>query len=332
VPSRGRLAKILVGVAISGALLVYVFWNVDLHDVAARLAITNWWFLTVSMVLNFGSLWIRAWRWYYLFPPGSHPSHLFNALMIGYMGNNVLPLRAGEGLRAYVASRRGQRFWTVLATIVVERALDGLAVGLIVVALFLTIPIPSQWRRPAAIFIAVDVVAMIALVVIALAPGWCSGLARVLFHRWPWVERRAMDILGTMSEGLRGVRAGHHFVPIALSTVLIWLLFALSVWTGLRAAHLDLPVAASWTVLAFLGLGVSLPSSPGYVGVVQAATVWALDIFKVRHTEALSFSLLLHASQFIPVTLYGIVLLLVEHVSLSDATRTTEAPAASPQR
>jgi len=332
VPSRGRLAKILVGVAVSAALLVYVFWNVDLHEVAARLSITNWWFLTVSTVLNFGSLWIRAWRWYYLFPPGSHPSHLFNALMIGYMGNNVLPLRAGEGLRAYVASRRGQQFWTVLATIVVERVLDGLAVGLIVVALFLTIPIPPHWRRPAAIFIAVDIAAMLVLLVIALAPGWCSGVARVLFHRWLWVEQRSMDVLGTMNEGLRGVRAGHHSVPIALSTALIWLLFALSVWTGLRAAHLDLPVAASWTVLAFLGLGVSLPSSPGYVGVVQAATVWALEIFRVPRTEALSFSLLLHASQFIPVTLYGIVLLLIEHVSLSDATRPTEASAASPQR
>ena len=331
-PSWGRLAKILVGVAVSAALLIYLFWNVDLHEVVARLAITNWWFLSVSMVLNLGSLWIRAWRWYYLFPPGSHPSHLFNALMIGYMGNNVLPLRAGEVLRAYVASRRGQRFWTVIATIVVERALDGLAVGVIVAALFLTIPIPSQLRWPAAIFLIVDVVAMVALVVIALAPGWCSGVARVLFHRWSWVERRAMDVLGTMSEGLRGVRAGHHFVPIALSTVLIWLLFALSVWTGLRAAHLDLPLAASWTVLAFLGLGVSLPSSPGYVGVVQAATVLALALFSVPRTEALSFSLLIHASQFVPVTLYGIVLLLVEHVSLADATRTTEASTASPQR
>jgi uncharacterized membrane protein YbhN (UPF0104 family) len=172
---------------------------------------------------------------------------------------------------------------------------------------------------------------MVALVLIALAPGWCSSVARVLFHRWSWVERRAMDVLGTMSEGLRGVRAGHHFVPIFLSTVLIWLLFALSIWTGLRAAHLDLPLAASWTVLAFLGLGVSLPSSPGYVGVVQAATVLALALFSVPRTEALSFSLLIHASQFVPVTLYGIILLLVEHVSLSDATRTTEASAASPQ-
>jgi uncharacterized protein (TIRG00374 family) len=328
-PSRGRLAKIVLGLAVSATLLVYLFWNVDLHEVATRLASTNWWFLAVSMGLNLGSLWMRAWRWYYLFPPGSQPSHLFNALMIGYMGNNVLPLRAGEVVRAYVASRRGQRFWTVLATIVVERVLDGLAIGLIVAILFLAIPIPASLRWPAAIFLATDVAAMAVLVVIALAPGRCAGLIRVLFRRWSWAERRAMDVLGTMSEGLRGVRAGHHFAPISLSTILIWMLFALSVWTGLRAAHLDLPLAASWTVLAFLGLGVSLPSSPGYVGVVQAATVLALALFSVPRTEALSFSLLIHASQFIPVTLYGVVLLLVEHVSLSEATRTTGAPAAS---
>src|SRR5262245_58328898 len=145
------------------------------------------------MLLNFASLWVRAWRWHYLFPPGSHPSHLFNALMIGYMGNNVLPLRAGEGLRAYVASRRGQRFWTVLATIVVERVLDGLAVGLIVVALFLMIPIPPHWRRPAALFIAVDIAAMIALVVSAMAPGWCGSGARGLFHRWAAAASRLPD-------------------------------------------------------------------------------------------------------------------------------------------
>jgi uncharacterized protein (TIRG00374 family) len=332
VASGARLAKITLGLAVSAALLVYLFWNVDLREVAARLGSTNWWWLAVSIGLNLGSLWIRAWRWYYLFPPGSAPSHLFNALMIGYLGNNVLPLRAGEVVRAYVASRRGQRFWTVLATIVVERVLDGLAVGLIVAALFLTIPIPAAYRWPAALFLAADLGAMVVLAVIALAPGRCASLARVVLHRWTWGERRAMDVLATMREGLRGVRAGHHAMPIALSTVLIWILFALSVWTGLRAAHLVLPLAASWTVLAFLGLGVSLPSSPGYLGVVQAATVLALALFGVPRTEALSFSLLIHASQYLPVTLYGLVLLLVEHVSLSEATRTTEAPAASSQR
>src|SRR6266508_4395301 len=141
VTGRGRLVKILVGVAFSAALLVYLFWDVDLHKVGLHLADTHWGYLAASVVLNLLSLWLRAWRWYYLFPPGAQPSHLFNALMIGYMGNNLLPLRAGEIVRVYVVSRRGQRFWTALATIVVERALDGLAVGLVVAALLFVISI-----------------------------------------------------------------------------------------------------------------------------------------------------------------------------------------------
>jgi uncharacterized membrane protein YbhN (UPF0104 family) len=86
-------------------------------------------------------------------------------------------------------------------------------------------------------------------------------------------------------------------------------------------------MAAAWAVLAFVGLGVSLPSSPGFVGVIQAATVLALALFSVPHTEALSFSLLLHASQFVPVTAAGLILLIVEQVSLAEVTQGLRKPA-----
>ncbi|HEV8436689.1 MAG TPA: lysylphosphatidylglycerol synthase transmembrane domain-containing protein [Methylomirabilota bacterium] len=331
-PSRGRLAKIVLGVAVSGALLVYVFWNVDPREVGARLASTHWGFLAASIVLNLLSVWIRSWRWYYLFPPGSQPSHLFNALMIGYMGNNLLPLRAGEVVRVYIAARHGPRFWTTVATLIVERVLDGLAVGVILAALFLTLPVPPELRWPAFLFLSADAMGLAALVVIAVAPGWCSAVIRALFGRWEGVERRLLDVLGTMSEGLRGVRARRHVVPIMLSSAGIWLVLAVAVWAGLRAAHLDLPLAASFAVMAFMGLGVSLPSSPGFIGVIQAATVLALALFSVPRLEALSFSLLFHAAQYFPVTIYGLVLLLVEQVSLSEATRGAGAAAVSAPR
>src|SRR5256886_1742751 len=89
----GQLLKILLGIAISAALLVWLFWNVDLRAVAARLSDTQWGWLAVSIALNLGSLWARATRWRHLFPQGAHPTHLLNAVMIGYMGNNLLPLR-----------------------------------------------------------------------------------------------------------------------------------------------------------------------------------------------------------------------------------------------
>jgi uncharacterized protein (TIRG00374 family) len=172
---------------------------------------------------------------------------------------------------------------------------------------------------------------MVALAVVAFAPGGCATCIRGLFHRWAGIERWLLDALGTMSEGLKGVRARRHLLPIAASSAAIWLVLALAVWTALHAAHLDLPFAASWAVLAFMGLGVSLPSSPGFVGVIQLATVGALSLFSVPDTEALSFSLIFHAAQYFPVTLFGLVLLLFEQVSLAEAARTRSPVASTPR-
>ena len=328
-PSFGRLGKILLGLAVSAGLLVYFFWDVDLQIVGARLRETLWTYLALSVGLGFVSIWLRAVRWYYLFPPGARPSHLFRALVIGYMGNNLLPLRAGELVRVYVVTRRGQRFGTAFATVVVERVLDGLSVGLIVAALLLVVPLPASVRWSIVVFLLVDLAGIVVLVAIAAAPAACRGLIQWLFRRVGWLEHRLLGLLDIMIEGLRGVQAAGHTGPIVAYSVGIWLVLALSFWTALHAAHLDLPLAAAWTLLAFLGLGVSLPSSPGFVGVIQAATVLALALFAVPRTEALSFSLLLHASQFFPITIVGLLYLLVEHVSLADATR---GAVAAPER
>ena len=72
-PSARRLAQIILGLAVSAGLLVYCFWDVDLAVIAARLRETLWTFLALSVALAFGSLWARAWRWGYLFPPGPRP-------------------------------------------------------------------------------------------------------------------------------------------------------------------------------------------------------------------------------------------------------------------
>jgi uncharacterized membrane protein YbhN (UPF0104 family) len=63
--------------------------------------------------------------------------------------------------------------------------------------------------------------------------------------------------------------------------------------------------------------------------VFQAATVLALSFFGVDKVDALGFSLLLHASQFVPVTAWGLLLLVVEHVSLTEARRVSGGPPAT---
>ncbi|HET7876969.1 MAG TPA: lysylphosphatidylglycerol synthase transmembrane domain-containing protein [Methylomirabilota bacterium] len=325
--SARRLAKILLGLLISAGLLVYVFWNVDAYAVGARLAATSWGWLAVCGALNVVALWIRSRRWRYLFPPEGHPSHLFNALMIGFMGNNLLPLRAGEVVRVYVVSRRGARFWTAVATVVVERVLDVLAMGLILALLLFVMPIPAVLRWSALVLMSLDLAAMVVLGFMAAAPARCRALARRLVAWWPRLEAPLLHILDTFHEGLRGVRAPGHVLPLVLWSAGIWVALALSIAAALQAARLDLPFSAAWVVLVFLGLGVSLPSSPGFVGVVQAAAVMALEMFAVPRTVALAFSFALHAAHFFPVTIWGLILLVVEHVSLTEAARAGDTAA-----
>jgi len=251
-------------------------------------------------------------------------------MMIGYMVNNVLPLRAGEFVRVYVVSRRwgAGRFWTAAATLIVERVLDSLClVGILGVLIFL-VDVPPVVEWAAIIMLAVDVAGVSMLVAIAAAPARCRRLIERLTARWPALRGRLLSAFETFLHGLDGVRAREHLGPLAAWTVVVWLIPALAAWTSLRAANLHLPLIAGWVVLAFIGLGVSIPSAPGAVGVFHAAAMLATRMFGVGEAEGLGYAIIFHASQFIPVTVIGWVYLLREHMTFRDvvAVTPTETP------
>src|SRR5207245_7008010 len=141
----------------------------------------------------------------------------------------------------------------------------------------------------------------------------------------PGVERRVSRVFGTFVQGLDGIRARGHMLPLLGWTILVWLAPALAAWTMLQAMDLHLPLTAGWTVLAFVGLSVSIPSAPGYVGVFHYAAVLALEVFGVTRPIAVGYALVFHAAQILPVTLVGWLCLLRQHVSLRDATRSRVA-------
>lgn len=282
--------------------------------------------MLVAVGLSVASLWARAERWYYLFPPRSDPPGLIPAIMIGYMANNVLPLRAGEIVRVYVVARRWrQGFGTTLATLIVERVLDGLVILLILALLTLLIPVPVVLQWAAITLLVLDFVGMLALCAVAFAPGVCARIIERVTTPWPTIGARAQRFLGTFARGLEGIRTRAYLAPLSAWTVIVWIIPAAVAWAMLRAMNLDLPWVAAWAVLAFVGLGISIPSAPGYVGVFHAAAAWALAIFGVSQSTSVGYALLYHATQYVPVTVVGWIFLLREHLSLGEATRVSMA-------
>lgn len=285
--------------------------------------------MALATVLTPFSLWVRALRWHYLFPPRSRPPGLTAAIMIGYMVNNVLPLRAGELARVYVVARRWRHgFWMVLATTVVERLLDGLAVVLMVSALVLLIPVPGYLKAGAALLLAINATGVLVLSACAWRPDHARRWLAWMLRRWPRARQGAERVFERFTRGLEGVRTASHLPPLLGWTLVVWLVPAAIVWATMQAMGLSLPAVAPWTVIAFVGLSVSIPSAPGFVGVFHAAATLALEVFGVPRTEGLGFALLLHAVGFVPVTLIGWVVLLREHMTLAEATHAPPAAAA----
>ncbi|MGH2607141.1 MAG: lysylphosphatidylglycerol synthase transmembrane domain-containing protein, partial [Anaerolineales bacterium] len=120
--------QIWLGLAVSAVFLAWALRGLRLESVwqAARRAEVAW--LVPGVAVYFIAVWARAWRWRYLLHPLGQVSTraAFPIVAIGYMGNNLYPARLGELLRAYILRRRtGIAVSGSLATIVVERALDG---------------------------------------------------------------------------------------------------------------------------------------------------------------------------------------------------------------
>jgi hypothetical protein len=337
-PNRLKGLRVVAGVGVSLALFAYLLASVDLRELGRQLALTQWWWMAPALAVGPLGLWARAMRWRYLFPRNSEPPGLVAANMIGYMVNNILPLRAGELVRVYVAARRlsgrrrasfGSNLWLAGATVIVERVLDSLTLVLFLAVLVFFIPVPRALEYAAALILAIDAVAAGALVWLAVAPDRSRRLLRRLCRRWPALQERVTPVLDMVLRGLEGVRTATHLGPLVVWTALAWLLPAFGAWAVLRAVHLDLPLLAGWTVLTFVGFGISIPSAPGYLGVWHAAAVLALSMFGVGQATAVGYAILYHASQFVPITLVGWLFLVREHMTLGEATRvpTLETPA-----
>src|SRR5258708_15551035 len=139
-----------VGVLVSIVFLYIGLQGLSLSDVWNQISHANYWWLIPGVAVYFLAVWGRTWRWHFLLRPlkAIPLSKLFPIVVIGYMGNNVYPFRAGEVIRAYVLKRNeGVKITASLATIVVERIFDGLVMLIFV---FVALPFANfgaDWLR-----------------------------------------------------------------------------------------------------------------------------------------------------------------------------------------
>lgn len=308
-----RSALLWIGVAVTAVFGYLAVRRAHLDQVWDALVHSEKAWLVPSLAVLAVAVWVRAVRWWTLYPPETRPPlrAVTRALLIGQFFNNVLPLRAGEAARVVALSRRtGVSRAATAATVIVERAYDVLA---LLVVLFVILPwLPEiAWLPPAALlFAAVGLGLAVAAALLAL---FGARPLRFALRPLSWIPslsgERFEAVVLNVAAGLAGLRRSRVALEAFALTVVSWLLIGVSFWLLLVAFDFGLSPVAGLLVVIAINLALILPSSPAALGVFEAATVVALDAYGVSPSRALSYALLAHAVNFLPFVAIGLVLM-----------------------
>lgn len=256
------------------------------------------------------ALFLRAARWRVLLSSeGKVPMPLaFWATAAGYLGNNVLPARAGEVVRTVMISRRLAMSKTfVLTTALSERVVDAIALITISSTVLLSLSEKPGWLANAARPFAILGFAGVAA--IALVPAFEAFWFRFLTFL-PVPHRLRERVEHVLRQGLQGIRSFHdrgRLSRFLLLTVIIWCLDGVTTVVGARAIGISIGLPIAFLLVAGLGLGSALPSTPGYVGIYQFVAVSILTPFGFSKTDAIAYILLFQAMNYVVVLGWGLI-------------------------
>lgn len=337
--------RLVFGLILAGGLLALAARGVDRAALLAAMKHARPLPLVGVMAMTVVMYFIRASRWRLLLPSLRDASivDLFGITNIGFMAGLFIP-RAGEVLRPYLASRRyGVTVSAGLASIILERLIDLITVLFLLAMYMFVLPRPLMERSDGTM----QTLRVGAGVVFLIALAGLAFLAALRVEGGP--ARRLLDwALGLLPSGIgvkvRGLVSSFiagldvfgsspaQWARLIVESLALWVSIGLVIHFNSVAFGFDLPFQTGFLIIAFLTVGVAIPT-PGMVGGFHASYTLAMTaIYGIDRGQAVAAGLVLHALQNLPVLILGLAFLGREGLSFSSMRQITKAAPDPPDR
>lgn len=283
-----------IGLVIGVVFLVFAFSQVhwDSFFLAVTSLKTGW--VTLTALALFLSMFLRAIRWHLVTGlPRNNFLKVWDASCIGYLGTAIYPARAGDVMRMLrLQQSTGMGGGLAIGSAVIDRILDGLALCclLLVVALVWVGDLKAQqglWWLALVFLTATG-----AGIIFVLEGHRLRSIFQWLAARWP-VFVRLNHWYEQSLAGLQILRSSRRILLVFVLQGVISFLDILACWLLFLAFGWNLPFMAAIVVLVYLMAAMTLPSTPGYVGVYQVATLFALRAFGIEGSAAVAYGTIL---------------------------------------
>lgn len=254
---------------------------------------------------------------------------VFSAGAVGYMCIIVFPLRLGELVRPYlVRGRAGITASGALATVVVERVIDGL---LLVALFFVFLSILPDSGEPAVDAVRFSAylagaVFVTALVVLVAAyhrrEATVALLDRVGRRVSVKLTEKALGLLESFLDGLKVLPNRRRLGLFLVMTVVYWSALGVGMTIMGDAAHIpDLTLTGGFALLTVLTVGIMIPAGPGFTGTFELALTagFALLVLAPESREnVMLYTLVLHVAQLGVQVGWGALALMSGQVRFGD--------------
>ena len=327
-----------LGLGVSVLLLLVLLYQVDLSEMLDALTEANYLYVIPAIGLYFIAVYFRAVRWRYLLSPLSlfPVGRLYPVVVIGYMANNLLPVRLGELVRAYYLARRERiNASSALAPVAVGRVYDGLTLlswaavagpVLLLLGEFDEASDTSRitWIVLSALIVTLFVGGLAFLTCLAGIPRFTEFFDRLLGILPARVQPKARELVRTFVQGLSILNSPRKHFALFLLSMPVWALeggmyFLIIYSFGIDDHFGSVGVLILVVILltATSNLATSIPSSIGGIGPFEVVAQQTLIALGVGGSVAGAYAGFLHlAALWLPVNLVGLFLLWQQNLSL----------------
>jgi hypothetical protein len=331
-----RFLVVATGILISLVAVWLLSVSVDLGATAVTLRRANPAVLFPVVGVMAVQLVLRSVRWSALLPRRDDGrrvgvSTIIPALLIGYLGNVVLPARLGEGVRAVLIARRERLdVAEVVGTVVLERIVDTATLAVVALLAALMAPTVPGWVVQTTA--GVGVIGFVAVVLLTMLRADLTSWFRTSVPTLAGAPPVAA-VLAVMGRFGRGVGGGQRLPVIGLAAAIstcAWLLDGVTFWLIAAALGIDLGFVAALLVAAVAVLGTAIPSAPGYIGTFEVAATTTAAAIGVARSTALALAVMAHAVTVLPLAVGGAIAVVVLGVRFGGVV--ADARTASPAR
>ena len=320
-------------------LAVFILLFVEFDTIGDVMRGANYAYIAPSLIFYFLAVQARTMRWRYLLKPliGKARMPLYPVVVVGYMANNLIPVRIGELLRSYYLSlREPVSAAGAFGTVAVERASDVLALLFFMAAAWAFLPVTGVFGdfvnevpggvpvlAAVALLPFLGVLTVVVVITLVSKETILRFVARLLTPLPAGLQVTAQRFAGSLLEGLTVVNSPKSLAIVFLYSLPVWALEAVMYY--LIAMGFDLRsqfgsevelIAVLLVFTAAANLAGVLPSSAGSWGPFDFFGAAALIALGVPSPVATGFALTVHVALWVPVTVLGAVLLLADGSSL----------------